>query len=112
MYGWEGVVHSPMYLYSCEVLCLLCVHSLMCLCMVVGCCVYMLFTPFVDCWEVLWLSDVGELLGVCVGGSLVGGGGVEEHKRVPMTEPPKTIATTVPTYVSIIAHIGCIFQVK
>lgn len=29
-----------------------------------------------------------------------------------MTEPPKTIATTVPTYVSIIAHIGYSFQVK
>lgn len=36
----------------------------------------------------------------------------EEHKRVPMTNQPKTIATTVPTYVSIIAHIGYIFQVK
>lgn len=67
--------------------------------------------PFVDYWEVLWLSDVGEVVVLC-GGSLVGGVMWEEHKRVPMTDSPKTIATTVPTYVSIIAHVGYSFQVK
>ena len=71
-----------------------------------------MFAPFGCCWEVLWLCDVGELLGVCVGGELGGRVMWKEHKRVPMTDSPKTIATTVPTYVSIIAHVGYSFQVK
>ena len=37
-------------------------------CIVVGCCFGSptclgVFTPFMCCWEMLWLSDVGELLG-------------------------------------------------
>jgi len=66
---------------------------------------------FMCCWEVLWLCDVGEVV-VLFGGSWVVGREWKEHKRVPMTDSPKTIATTVPTYVSIIAHIGYRFQVK
>ena len=87
-----------------------------------------LFDTFMCYWEVLWstmftLRHVYVLLGGIVamwcgwGGCIVWrelGGGVmcEEHKRVPMTDSPKTIATTVPTYVSIIAHIRYNFQVK
>lgn len=66
---------------------------------------------FMCCWEVLWLCDVGEVV-VLFGGGWVVGWEWEEHKRVPMTDSPKTIATTVPTYVSIIAHVGYSFQVK
>lgn len=40
-------------------------------CIVVGCCFGSptclgVLTPFMCCWEVLWLCDVGELLGVRV----------------------------------------------
>lgn len=53
-------------------------------CIIVGCCVGSptclgVLTPFMCCWEVLWLCDVGEVVCVRLFGSEVvgwwGGGG-------------------------------------
>lgn len=66
-YVWVGgrCPLTDMFMYSCEVLCLCVVHSIwvysLRLWVVCSLCLGVL-TPFVGCWEVLWLSDVGEVV--------------------------------------------------
>ena len=69
-YVWSGgcCPLTDVFMYSYEGLCLCIVHSVWVCALrlwIVGGCLGVL-APFVDCWEVLWLSDVGEVLGVCV----------------------------------------------